>query len=216
MLKALDPLFIKVGWCVLCLYLMTSPYRASCQKTDSLETLLSQELPDTQRMDILIDLTDILQFQNPQQGITYGQEVVLMARDRRDTARWTDVLSRIGACYANLGEINRTEELWRETLALEIARNDSMGIGRQYTNIGTALDTRGDLDSAIVVQIVRSEQGLQVRVRDNGQGLPTDFQPEQSNSLGFKLIRSFAQKMKAKLDVLSQGGTQVSLLLPNV
>ena len=51
-------------------------------------------------------------------------------------------------------------------------------------------------------------------VSDNGQGLPNGFQPEQSNSLGFKLIRSFANKMKAQLDVLSQGGTRVSLLLP--
>lgn len=128
---------------------MILPFRAKGQKVDSLEALLTENLVDTQRMDVLIDLTDILQFQNPQQGITYGEEVVTMAIEQRDTARWTGVLSRIGACYANLGDINKAEELWRETLALEVARNDSMGIGRQLTNIGTALDTKGDLDSAI-------------------------------------------------------------------
>ena len=68
----------------------------------------------------------------------------------------------------------------------------------------------------IDVQIAQLEEGLQVIVSDNGQGLPPNFQPEQSNSLGFKLIRSFANKMKAKLDVFSKEGTQVSLLLPPV
>ncbi|MBX2874245.1 MAG: tetratricopeptide repeat protein [Saprospiraceae bacterium] len=149
MLKAMYPLYIKVALPILILCLSVLPFKGNSQKVDSLENLLTESLPDTQRMDVLIDLTDILQFQDPQKGITYGEEVLGMAEARSDTARWTGVLSRIGACYANLGDINEAELLWRETLALEIARNDSMGIGRQLTNIGTALDTKGDLDSAI-------------------------------------------------------------------
>lgn len=70
---------------MLCLFIL--PFRAKGQKVDSLEALLTESLVDTQRMDVLIDLTDILQFQNPQKGITYGEEAVQMAEERNDTAR---------------------------------------------------------------------------------------------------------------------------------
>lgn len=131
-------------------WMIGMPLFGQVTNVDSLAALLSTSLPDTQRLDILIDLTDEMQFQDPQQGITYGEKALTIARPLLDTARITGTLSRIGACYANLGDINEAEKYWRETLALEIARNDSMGIGRQFTNIGTVFDTRGNLDSAII------------------------------------------------------------------
>jgi len=156
---------------------------------DSLQTLLETPLPDTQRMDILIDLTDIMQFQDPKSGIKYGEEAMLLARPLADTARMTGTLSRIGACYANLGDINKAEELWRETLALEIARNDSMGIGRQYTNIGTAFDTRGDLDSAIwyhdkaLAIFIRKESDVYQAIVYNNLAIDYEIKAEYPKSL---------------------------------
>lgn len=135
---------------VVLFWIIGIPLLGQAPNIDSLAALLLKPLPDTQRLDILIDLTDEMQFQDPQQGIKYGEEALAIARPLSDTARITGTLSRIGACYANLGDINEAEVYWRETLALEIARNDSMGIGRQYTNIGTVFDTRGNLDSAII------------------------------------------------------------------
>lgn len=135
---------------VVLFWIIGIPLLGQAPNIDSLAALLLKPLPDTQRLDILIDLTDEMQFQDPQQGIKYGEEALAIARPLADTARITGTLSRIGACYANLGDIKEAEVYWRETLALEIARNDSMGIGRQYTNIGTVFDTRGNLDSAII------------------------------------------------------------------
>ncbi len=198
MLKAVRPLHIKVDWSILMLCLLILPFQAKSQRVDSLENLLTENLADTQRMDVLIDLTDILQFQDPQRGITYGEEVVEMAEKRKDTARWTGVLSRIGACYANLGEINKAEALWRETLALEIARNDSMGIGRQLTNIGTALDTKGDLDSAIQYH----SQALEIFTRKGSDV----YQAIVYNNLAidYEIKADYPQALKLYLEALER------------
>ena len=198
MLKALYPLYLKVGWSILIFPLFLLPFKGNSQKIDSLENLLTQNLPDTQRMDVLINLTDILQFQDPQKGITYGEEVRNMAKERQDTARWTGVLSRIGACHANLGDINKAETLWRETLALEIARNDSMGIGRQLTNIGTALDTKGDLDSAIQYH----SQALEIFLRKESDV----YQAIVYNNLAidYEIKADYPQALKLYLEALER------------
>ncbi len=66
----------------------------------------------------------------------------------------------------------------------------------------------------IEVQVLKAERGLEVLVKDNGIGLPTDFKPEQVKSMGFKLIRSFISKMEGKLEIASSGGTQIRMVLP--
>ncbi|MDW8345911.1 MAG: tetratricopeptide repeat protein [Bacteroidia bacterium] len=48
-------------------------------------------------------------------------------------------------------------------------------------------------------------------IKDNGKGLPKDFNPDQSKSLGSKLIKGFAQQLKAELNYYSEQGTLVSL-----
>ncbi len=55
---------------------------------------------------------------------------------------------------------------------------------------------------------------LNLTVNDNGEGLPDDFSIEKSDSLGFKLIRSFSQKIEANLDLKSsEKGTKITLLI---
>lgn len=124
---------------------------AQSSPVDSLEALLKTTLPDTQRIDILIELTDLMQFQNPEKGISYGEEALDLIRPLTDTVRMASTLSRIGGCYGNQGDLEKAEKIWRQTLALEVALNDSLGIGRQYTNLGTVFDSRGVLDTAIIL-----------------------------------------------------------------
>ncbi|MFK5983654.1 MAG: histidine kinase dimerization/phosphoacceptor domain -containing protein [Flavobacteriaceae bacterium] len=53
---------------------------------------------------------------------------------------------------------------------------------------------------------------LALEVNDNGEGLPADFSIENSESLGYKLIRSFSQKLNAKLNLKSsEKGTNITL-----
>ena len=68
----------------------------------------------------------------------------------------------------------------------------------------------------INVEIDQQAKGLKVVVRDNGIGLPTNFKLEEASSLGFKLVQSFVNRMRAKLEILSQGGTSIQFFLPNL
>ena len=69
-------------------------------------------------------------------------------------------------------------------------------------------------EGEIAVKILEQEEGLQIKVSDNGVGLPSGFEPAKTKSMGFKLVQSFVKKMNAQFEVLSQNGTQIHILLP--
>ncbi|MEM8887863.1 MAG: tetratricopeptide repeat protein [Bacteroidota bacterium] len=73
---------------------------------------------------------------------------------------------------------------------------------------------KGRDEGNIRLLIGKNEEGLKIEVADDGVGLPKGFNPEESPSMGFKLIRAFVQKMKAKFEVVSEQGTQVKIFLP--
>ncbi len=53
---------------------------------------------------------------------------------------------------------------------------------------------------------------LNLTVKDNGEGLPKGFSIENSESLGYKLIRSFSQKLAANFNIeSSENGTAINL-----
>ena len=57
---------------------------------------------------------------------------------------------------------------------------------------------------------------LQLKVKDNGKGFPQDFSIEKADSLGYKLIRSFSQKLEAELNLKSsEKGTNITLIISN-
>lgn len=59
-------------------------------------------------------------------------------------------------------------------------------------------------------------QGLRLRVADDGKGLPKGFDPQRLDSLGFRLVNAFAQKLDAQLFIQSQKGTLVEVYLPQL
>ena len=68
-------------------------------------------------------------------------------------------------------------------------------------------------EGEIRVAIKQREQELLLRVQDNGKGLPDDFDISQLQSFGFKVIRAFAQKLKARLHIDGKHGTNVELVI---
>ena len=66
----------------------------------------------------------------------------------------------------------------------------------------------------ISISLKKKEEAIELQVSDNGVGLPESFSIETLDSLGFKLIKSFTDKLKAKLDVSSLEGTRVNMLIP--
>jgi two-component sensor histidine kinase len=54
-----------------------------------------------------------------------------------------------------------------------------------------------------------------VEVRDNGIGLPDDFDPERSGSLGMRIIRNLVRTdLKGRIELRSDGGTLARIVFP--
>jgi len=52
---------------------------------------------------------------------------------------------------------------------------------------------------------------LHLKVSDNGQGFPADMDIQSTKSFGIKMIRAFAQKLKAKLEIYNSNGAVVEM-----
>jgi two-component sensor histidine kinase len=79
----------------------------------------------------------------------------------------------------------------------------------------TSGTTRGS--ESLEVRVVRSEEGLTVTVADNGVGVPPDFDPETSTSLGLQIVRTLVvSELGGRLSITPRpgGGTLVEVDLP--
>lgn len=69
----------------------------------------------------------------------------------------------------------------------------------------------------ITINLKLVNKTLSLFVADNGKGLPKGFAIENISSLGFRLIKAFSEKLKAKLDIQSsEKGTKIALQIPNI
>ena len=62
----------------------------------------------------------------------------------------------------------------------------------------------------ITVVLKQNGKDLLLKVKDNGRGFKEGYD-HQGNSFGFKIIKAFAQKLKAKLDVYNDNGACVEM-----
>jgi two-component sensor histidine kinase len=65
----------------------------------------------------------------------------------------------------------------------------------------------------LFIKLKQQKGNLLLQVKDNGKGLPQDWSYENTTSLGYQLIRSFAAKMKATLTITGNTGTDVQMLI---
>ncbi len=61
------------------------------------------------------------------------------------------------------------------------------------------------------ITMKKIEDELFLKVKDSGDGFPKGMNVYQANSFGYKLIRAFAQKLKARLEVFNDNGACVIL-----
>ncbi len=64
---------------------------------------------------------------------------------------------------------------------------------------------------AIWFSLIKKEKLITLNVKDNGKGFPANFDPEKTNSLGFKLISLFSKKIKADVIYTNDPGASVTL-----
>ncbi|RFM28859.1 tetratricopeptide repeat-containing sensor histidine kinase [Deminuibacter soli] len=55
-------------------------------------------------------------------------------------------------------------------------------------------------------------QEILLRIKDNGRGLPENFNPKNSNSLGIQLMQLFSQQLDGQLHIAGNNGVEVTLV----
>ncbi len=67
----------------------------------------------------------------------------------------------------------------------------------------------------IFVSLKKTADQLVLKVKDNGKGLPEDFNISESKSMGYTLVRAFTDKLEGTLNIASDKGTSVVISIPN-
>jgi two-component sensor histidine kinase len=76
-------------------------------------------------------------------------------------------------------------------------------------------DTETDEDGLVVVKLTNTGTKLDVQVRDNGVGLPENFSPESTDSLGISIVTNLVTtQLNGSIDMYSDKGTVVDLHIP--
>jgi two-component sensor histidine kinase len=74
---------------------------------------------------------------------------------------------------------------------------------------------KGRKNGKIEISVVQENGQIRMTIRDNGVGLPDNFDIGRSNSLGITLIRTIVQhQLKGSLMFKSQHGTKISMEFP--
>ncbi len=68
----------------------------------------------------------------------------------------------------------------------------------------------------ITISLIESEKKISLAIADNGVGLPPDFDPEKTNTLGMQLITSFTEQLEGELTYNSQNGAFFQITFPSL
>ncbi|TDO20294.1 histidine kinase dimerization/phosphoacceptor domain -containing protein [Pedobacter duraquae] len=74
----------------------------------------------------------------------------------------------------------------------------------------------GERSGEIQIHVKEIAQQVEIRISDNGVGLPENFTFEKANSLGMTLIRGLANQLSGSFDINDHQGVTVSIRFPMV
>jgi two-component system, sensor histidine kinase PdtaS len=72
---------------------------------------------------------------------------------------------------------------------------------------------KGKETGDIWVTMKKSDNELLLQVKDNGVGLPVNFNAENTTSFGYEIIKAFSQKLKARMNIDGNNGTDVQIII---
>ncbi len=107
-------------------------------------------------------------------------------------------------------------EVKSEDILLDIGRAIPCGIiiNELITNaLKYAFSEKAGGTVTIVFRSVDSGE-YYLEIADNGRGLNKDFKPEETSSLGFKIVHTLASQLRTSLDIKSEHGTSISMVIP--
>jgi PAS domain S-box-containing protein len=102
-----------------------------------------------------------------------------------------------------------------EPIQLDMDRAIHVGLiaNELITNAAKHAFTDGQ-PGEVVVRLQSVGDGVELRVSDNGKGLPEGFDPSRATSLGLRIVNILAQRLKATVTTKNNGGTSFALTFP--
>jgi two-component system, sensor histidine kinase PdtaS len=70
---------------------------------------------------------------------------------------------------------------------------------------------KSNAEGSISITLQRHNEVLFLKVKDNGKGFPVTLDTARSSSFGMRMIKAFAQKLKADLDIYNDDGACVTM-----
>ena len=67
----------------------------------------------------------------------------------------------------------------------------------------------------VSLSLKQQEEGLLLKISDNGKGFPLNFDSHSLKSLGFRLINSFTKKLNGVLKTWNEQGAHVEIFIPH-
>ncbi len=68
-------------------------------------------------------------------------------------------------------------------------------------------------EGLITLELYQEDKKVHLKVSDNGRGVPKDFEPEETQSLGFSIINSLVTQLDAELEVYNDDGAHFEITL---
>jgi two-component sensor histidine kinase len=102
-------------------------------------------------------------------------------------------------------------------LSLDVSQAVPLGLilNEAITNIIKYAFKNTSEKGNVHISLKESESGfLSLMVRDNGTGLPHDFNPEKSKSLGMQLITGLSRQLRGTCTFINNGGLRLTVNVP--
>lgn len=99
---------------------------------------------------------------------------------------------------------------------IEMETDNSISLGLIINEVITNSFKYAFPDKKGIIEIELKKKGgnIFLNLSDNGKGFPENFDPEKTNSLGFKIVKSLTSKLKGSLHVHSDNGAHISITIP--
>ncbi|MCP4580877.1 MAG: sensor histidine kinase [candidate division Zixibacteria bacterium] len=174
----------------LILVLALSAISFSQSNIDSLKTLLP-DLPDSEKIDVLIKLARAHWGISPATTIELANEALQLSQQLKDRMGEAKALRNIGVGNNIMSNRALALEYTRKSLRLSEQINDSLGISKSINNLGLIYSTMSDYDKSLeyhfislgICEEIKDKQG--VARSYNNIGIIHDIMGDNDQALGF-------------------------------
>ncbi|MCB0662136.1 MAG: tetratricopeptide repeat protein [Saprospiraceae bacterium] len=129
--------------------LLTSFSAFAQSERDSLEQLLTTNIPDTQKVLIMDDLGWMLKNQNPDSARMYLKRALDLSEKIGYTIGLSKAWNDLGVVETIHSNFDAAQEAYENALKIRESLNDKKGIASVYNNLANVMDSKGDFLEAL-------------------------------------------------------------------